>query len=125
MYSVLPIVVPRVPLTSLKPADLSSPDRIPDAALRDALWRATRDLSGKEFEKALLDFSRKDQVFKGIRRVRVREGLKVIPVRDKLGVDYKGTKGQAHARCDAWKLQNVKSKCWVIWMCGGGRNEFN
>src|SRR3546814_3959483 len=29
----LPIVVHRVPLTSLKPADLSSPDRIPDAAL--------------------------------------------------------------------------------------------
>src|SRR3546814_19184237 len=56
----LPIVVHRVPLTSLKPADLSSPDRIPDAALRDALWRATRDLSGKEFEKALLDFSRQE-----------------------------------------------------------------
>src|SRR3546814_4249039 len=68
----LPIVVHRVPLTSLKPADLSSPDRIPDAALRDALWRATRDLSGKEFEKALLDFSRKDPVFKGIDRKSTR-----------------------------------------------------
>src|SRR3546814_282601 len=101
----LPIVVHRVPLTSLKPADLSSPDRIPDAALRDALWRATRDLSGKEFEKALLDFSRKDPVFKGIRRVRVREGLKVIPVRDKSGVAYKGYKGEANARFDVWRSE--------------------
>src|SRR3546814_12066188 len=108
MYSVLPIVVPRVPLTSLKPADLSSPDRIPDAALRDALWRATRDLSGKEFEKALLDFSRKDPVFKGIRRVRVREGLKVIPVRDKSGVADKGYTGDATARLDVWQLPDGK-----------------
>src|SRR3546814_15692064 len=85
-----PSAVELGPLTSLNPADLASPDRTPDAELREALWRATRDLSGKEFEKALLDFSRKDPVFKGIRRVRVREGLKVIPVRDKSGVAYKG-----------------------------------
>ncbi|HEY9578455.1 MAG TPA: type II CRISPR RNA-guided endonuclease Cas9 [Rhizorhapis sp.] len=120
----LPIVVHRVPLTSLKPADLSSPDRIPDAALRDALWRATRDLSGKEFEKALLDFSRKDPVFKGIRRVRVREGLKVIPVRDKSGVAYKGYKGDANARFDVWQLPDGKWTAAVVSMFDAHRHDF-
>src|SRR5690606_35562040 len=44
----LPVVVHRVPLTSLTPKDIADPDRIPDTTLRDSLWQATRDLSGKE-----------------------------------------------------------------------------
>src|SRR3546814_5139772 len=51
-----PIVVHRVPLMSLKPADLTNPERIPDATLRDALYAATRDLTGKPFEAALKHF---------------------------------------------------------------------
>src|SRR3546814_9923097 len=66
---------------SLKPADLTNPERIPDATLRDALYAATRDLTGKPFEAALKHFRETHPVFKGIRRVRVREPLNVIPIR--------------------------------------------
>src|SRR3546814_14085782 len=92
--------------------------------MRDALWGATRDLCGKEFEKALLDFSRKDPVFKGIRRVRVREGLKVIPVRDKSGVAYKGYKGDANARFDVWQLPDGKWTAAVVSMLDAHRHDF-
>lgn len=103
-----PIVVHRVPLTSLKPADISDPDRIPDPALRDALYRATQGLSGKAFEAALVRFVEDNQLFEGIRRVRVREPLNVIPIKDRNGRAYKAYKGDANARYDVWKLPNGK-----------------
>lgn len=110
----LPIVVHRVPLTSLKPADLTDPDRIPDAALRDALWRATRDLSGKEFEKALVQFSKSNPVFKGIRHVRVREVLSVIPIHDNSGRAFKAYKGSSNARFDVWRMPDGKWKSVTV-----------
>lgn len=103
-----PIVVHRVPLTSLKPGDLTDPQRIPDTALRDALSKATRNCAGKDFEQALVRFAKEHPVFKGIRRVRVREPLNVIPVRDHQGKKYKGYKGDANARFDVWRLPNGK-----------------
>lgn len=106
----LPIVVHRVPLLSLKPADITDPIRIPDPALQRALWRATEGLSGKDFEKALVDFSKSDPVFKGIRHVRVREALKVIPIRDAVGHAFKAYKGDANARFDVWRMPDGK---WV------------
>jgi CRISPR-associated endonuclease Csn1 len=106
----LPIVVRRVPLMSLKPADIVDPTRIPDEALRSALHDATRDRSGKHFEQALARFSQHHPVFKGIRRVRVREALNVIPIRDKAGRAYKAYKGDANARYDVWRLPDGK---WV------------
>ncbi len=105
-----PIVVHRVPLSSLKPADFSNPDRIADAALRDALYEATRDLTGKDFDAALARFAAQHPQFKGVRRVRVREPLNVIPVRDRQGRAYKAYKGDANARFDVWRLPNGK---WV------------
>ena len=106
-----PIVVHRVPLSSLKPGDISDPDRIPDEALRDSLYEATRDLTGKEFEQALARFAKDHPVFKGIRRVRVREPLNVIQIRDRRnGKPYKAYKGDANARFDVWRLPNGK---WV------------
>lgn len=105
-----PIVVRRVSLSSLKPGDLTDPTRIPDETLRDALYAATRDLSGKEFEAALARFAREHPVFKGIRRVRVREPLNVIPIRDKTGRAYKAYKGDSNARYDVWRLPKGK---WV------------
>lgn len=103
-----PIVVRRISLSSLKPGDLTDPTRIPDETLRDALYAATRDLSGKEFEAALARFAREHPVFKGIRRVRVREPLNVIPIRDKTGRAYKAYKGDSNARYDVWRLPNGK-----------------
>jgi CRISPR-associated endonuclease Csn1 len=105
-----PIVVHRVPLMSLKSGDLTDPQRIPDAALRDALYGATRDRSGKDFEQALASFAREHPVFKGIRRVRVREPLNVIAIRDREGRAYKAYKGDSNARYDVWRLPNGK---WV------------
>lgn len=105
-----PIVVHRVPLASLKPADLTNPDRIPDPVLRDALYEYTRDLTGKPFEAALQRFRDTHPVFQGIRRVRVREPLNVIPIRDASGHVYKAYKGDANARFDVWRLPGGK---WI------------
>lgn len=105
-----PIVVHRIPLTSLKPADIADPQRIPDTALREALSVATHDRAGKEFEQALARFAKADTIFMGIRRVRVREPLNVIPIRDGTGRAYKAYKGDANARFDVWRLPSGK---WV------------
>ncbi len=106
----LPIVVRRKPLLSLKPEEITSQIAIPDRALQAALYRATEGLSGKSFEAALINFAKRDETFKGIRRVRVREGLKVIPIFDREGNAYKGYKGDANARYDVWQLPDGK---WV------------
>jgi len=120
----LPIVVHRVPLLSLKPADIADPMRLPDAALREALRRATEGLSGKDFERALLTLSKMDEVFRGIRRVRVREGLNVIPVRDAEGRPYKGYKGDANARFDVWRMPDGKWVSGVVSMFDAHRRDY-
>ena len=102
----LPIVVHRVPLSSLKLGDMMDPDRIPDPVLRDALYRATEGRSGKEYDAALKRFTDEH----GVRRVRVREPLSVIPIRDKSGKAYKAYKGDSNARFDVWRLPDGK---WV------------
>ncbi len=112
-----PIVVHRVPLSSLepKPKHLGQ-GRIPDETLRNALCRATEGLTGKEFEKALAEFSEKGwrpdkngaPVFKGLRRVRVREPANVIPIRDKQGKTYKGYKGDSNDSFVIWRLPDGK-----------------
>ncbi len=110
----LPIVVHRVPLLSLKPADITDPIRIPDAALQRALWGATEGLSGKDFEAALDKFSKSDPVFKGIRHVRVREVLSVIPIRDASGRAFKAYKGSSNARFDVWQMPDGKWKSVTV-----------
>jgi len=111
-----PIVVHRVPLMSLKPADLTNPERIPDTTLRDALYAATRDLTGKPFEAALQRFRETHPVFKGIRRIRVREPLNIIPIRDRTGRAYKAYKGDANARFELWRLPDGAIKTRVVTM---------
>lgn len=106
----VPIVVTRKPLLSLKPGDLTDPERMPDQDLQQALYTATRGTSGKDFENALREFAKRDGPFKGIRRVRLTEPLKVIPIRDQDGHAYKAVKGDANARFDVWRLPDGK---WV------------
>lgn len=106
----IPIVVRRKPLLSLKPEEIMNADAIPDTALQAALWRATEGLSGKDMENALRAFSKAPGPFQGIRRLRVRETLNVIPIRDKAGRAYKGYKGDANARYDVWQMPDGK---WV------------
>ncbi len=119
----LPIVVHRVPLLGLKPADILDPGRIADPALRDALWGATEGLAGKEFEKALVAFSKTHPVFRGIRRVRVREGLNVISISDGEGRKYKGYKGDANARFDVWRMPDGKWVSSVVSMFDAHRRD--
>lgn len=114
-----PIVVHRVPLLSLKPADLASPDRIPDAVLRSELLEATKGKGGKDFEAALKNLRKYgakkcdrhgNPLFKGLRHVRVCEPLNVIAIRDNAGKAYKAYKGDANARFDVWRMPDGK---WV------------
>ena len=111
-----PIVVHRVPLMSLKPSDITNPHRIPDPVLRNALYEATRDLTGKPFEQALARFASENAVFKGLRHVRVREPLSVIPIRDKAGRAYKAYKGDANARFDVWRLPDGRWTADIVSM---------
>ena len=106
----VPVVVHRVPLMSLKSTDLSDPDRIADQVLRDALYRATEGLTGKDYEAALVRFTKQHPIFGGICRVRVREPLNVITIKDQSGRVYKAYKGDANARFDVWQLPGGK---WV------------
>ncbi len=106
----LPIVVRRKPLLSLKPEEITDPIAIPDRALQSALYTATEGLSGKPFEAALIAFAKCDGPFNGIRRIRVREALNVIPIFDRAGKAFKGYKGDANARYDVWKMPDGK---WV------------
>lgn len=111
-----PIVVHRVPVSSLKPSDLTNTDRIPDQALREALRAAAGGRTGKEFEAALARFCKADGPFKGLRHLRVREPLNVIPIRDKAGHAYKAYKGDANARWELWRLPDGTLKTKVVTM---------
>lgn len=111
-----PIVVHRVPFMGLKPADLEKEDRVADIALRDALRAATTGQSGKAFEAALRRFREVHPIFKGIRRIRLREPLNVISIRNAAGRAYKAYKGDANARWELWRLPDGNLKTQVITM---------
>jgi CRISPR-associated endonuclease Csn1 len=121
------LVVRRIPMTDLKKAADIMKIRSNEhghSELRDRLWHATRDLEGKAFEAAILDFVKNDAVFgekrdlddpdrvirSGIRHVRIIEPLKTIPIRDKQGRPYKGYKGDSNHVYQVWELPNGK---WV------------
>jgi CRISPR-associated endonuclease Csn1 len=108
------LVVSRKPLSAFKTAkDL---DGIRDGQLRAALQDATYGLAGRDFEQAIHKLARqerlhgKDNPFWNLRRIRVVEPLKTIPIRDRTGKPYKGYKGDSNDRYDVWKLPDGK---WV------------
>lgn len=105
----LPIVVHRVPLLSVKPGHLDPKSEygVRDRDLKRALHAATDGLEGKDFEAALRRFVDFGPVpFRQIRRVRVTEPLKVIPVRDAQGQPFKAYKGDSNYRYDVWELKD-------------------
>lgn len=108
------LVVSRKPLSAFRAAkDL---DSIRDRQLRKALQEATYGLAGRDFEQAVHELARqerlggKDNPFRNLRRIRVVEPLKTIPIRDGAGKAYKGYKGDSNHRYDVWKLPDGK---WV------------
>jgi CRISPR-associated endonuclease Csn1 len=104
------IVVRRRKLTTLTQKDIAS---VRDKNLQAALRSIMGKLSGKELIQALLRFRRDPGEygqFRGIRRVRVTEPLRVIPIRDRNGRIYKGYKGDSNYRYDVWELVDGR---WV------------
>ncbi|WP_198419892.1 type II CRISPR RNA-guided endonuclease Cas9 [Pseudaminobacter salicylatoxidans] len=108
------LVVSRRPLSAFRAAkDFVG---IRDRQLREALQEATYGLAGRDFEQAVHKMARqerlggKDNPFRNLRRIRVVEPLKTIPIRDKTGKAYKGYKGDSNHRYDVWRLPDGK---WV------------
>jgi len=99
------VVVTRKPLTAIKPADIA---RIRDADLRAQLYQETDGLEGKAFIAALESFALKTGPYQGIRRVRLSEKLKTIPIKDEHGKVYKGYKGDSNHCIEVWKLPDGK-----------------
>lgn len=106
-------VVSRTPLMSLKPSDIDVTERgknIRDADLQQALALATKGKDGKEFEKALADFSVKAGAYQGIRRVRLVETLQKsarVEVGAKGdGKPLKAYKGDSNHCYEIWRLPN-------------------
>jgi CRISPR-associated endonuclease Csn1 len=107
------IVVRRVPITNIK--KLADIDKVRDADLKAALYRATEGLEGKEFDKAILDFRKLGPLqFREINRVRIVEPLTVIPIRDKEGRIYKGYKGDSNYRYDVWEMKDGAWQAEVV-----------
>lgn len=111
------IVVHRVPLTALKPADLEDdPHRgVRDPDLKAALRDFTRGKDGKGFEEALRKFPELGALaYRGIRRARVVEPLSVIEIRDRKGRPYKGYKGDSNYRYDVWEMPDDRWQAEVV-----------
>ena len=104
------LVVHRIPLSSLQPKDLTNPERMTDHGLQRALYRATEGKSGPAFQKALADFAKAPGPWQGLRHLRVRKPLQVIPIRDRTGRAYKGYQGDSNAVFNVWRLPDGK---WV------------
>ena len=105
------LVVHRIPIADIKSAaDIMKirGNAHGHSELRDRLWQATRDLEGKAFEQAVVEFVRSDGKFKDIRHVRVVEALKTIPIRNAAGRVYKGYKGDSNHSFAVWLLSNGK-----------------
>ncbi|REF69742.1 type II CRISPR RNA-guided endonuclease Cas9 [Paracoccus versutus] len=119
-----PIVVHRVLLASLKPTQIADPDCIPDETLRNALWLATRDCSGKAFDQALARFAKEHPVFKGIRRVRIREPLNVIPIHDREGKPYKSYAGASNDRYNVWRMPDASWRHDVVSTFNAHRSDY-
>ncbi len=113
------IVVRRVPLLGLKPEHLppEATTGVRDPILRAALKDFTRGSEGKAFEAALRRFPELGPLdYRGIRRVRLVEPLKVIPIRDREGRAYKGYKGDSNYRYDVWELPDGKWRGDIVSM---------
>lgn len=114
-------VVSRVPLQSLKPADIALTSRgknIRDLQLQSALALATKGKEGKEIEAALSNFSAKQGPYQGIRRVRLIETLnesaRIEVGEGKNGSPLKAYKGDSNYCYEIWRLPDGKVKPQVV-----------
>ena len=100
------VAVHRKSFMSLKPKDIPA---IRDEHLQSELYDAIGNVTEpKALQEALLNFKERHKTFAGIRRVRIEEKLKLIPIRDKDGKVYKGVKGDSNQRYDVWETLDGK-----------------
>jgi len=86
-------VVHRVPLSSL--TDVKKLAGIRDDHIREHLIEVTQGLTGKDFTQALCQAG--EAMSPPVRRIRIEENLKVIPIKDKqTGKPYKAFKGDSN-----------------------------
>ncbi|WP_417467838.1 type II CRISPR RNA-guided endonuclease Cas9 [Maricaulis sp.] len=85
-------VVHRVPLASL--ASAAKLEAIRDPVIRSDLQAATAGLSGKDFANALVAAG--DRMTPPVRKVRIVEAMKVLPISDRAGRAYKAYKGDGN-----------------------------
>lgn len=97
----VPLVVNRKPLDELSPGRIK---QIRDPHLRDLLKAETHGKTGKEFTEALFRFTRESRCYRGIRRVRLIEPVKVIEIRDSNGSAYKGYKPDSNHILEVWEM---------------------
>ncbi len=103
-----PIVVRRKAIAEFsKYADLAA---IRDEHLKTALQAATAGLGGKDFEQAVLAFSKRPGIYRNMRRIRILETLKTIGIRDRNGIVYKSYKGDSNDRFEVWQMPDGK---WI------------
>lgn len=113
-------VVSRVPLMDLKPGDIEMSTRgknIRDADLKKALQIWTKDKEGKEFEKALSDFSEAEGPYCGIRHVRLIESLQSsarVEIIQTTGKPLKAYKGDSNHCYEIWRMPDGKPKAQVV-----------
>lgn len=117
------IVVRRVPLLSL--TSDSKIAAVRDDHLRGELESAVGNTSGKAREEALRSFAKEHPVYRGIRHVRVIEGLRTVKITDKDGRAYKGYKGDANYRYDVWRLPDGKWRHDVLTMFEAHQPDFD
>ncbi|MEM0899837.1 MAG: type II CRISPR RNA-guided endonuclease Cas9 [Pseudomonadota bacterium] len=103
-------VVTRKPIDSFEaPKDLQ---KIRDFPIKMALLEATQGLSGKAFKECLLQTA--ESMKPSVRRVRIEEKLKVIPITDQHGHEYKAYKGDGNYCYDIWADAKGRWKGEVI-----------
>ncbi|HHG90589.1 MAG TPA: type II CRISPR RNA-guided endonuclease Cas9 [Devosia sp.] len=99
-------VVTRKPLDSdsfKSPNDL---EKIRDHQIKMGLLEETYGLSGREFKEALIAAA--EAMTPPVYKVRIEENLRVIPIRDKEGTEYKAYKGDGNYCYDIWRNEKGK-----------------
>lgn len=137
------LVVRRIPITDIKSAaDIMNirANAHGHSELRDRLWQATRDLDGKAFTQAVLDFAKHDAVFgekewvdaqtgkmrrrAGIRHVRIAEVASPVWVTHGNGRHKKGYLPGGNDRFEVWELPDGKWDAEVVTTFDAHRPDF-
>lgn len=117
----VPVVVRRKPFLFLEPKDIPS---IRDEKLRAHLETETYGLSGKDFSAALRRIKENDPQYRSVRRVRIKEVVSVIPIRDQSGSPYKGYAAGGNFRCDIWELPDGRWDAEVVSVFDAHRADY-